>query len=264
MPQIKLGNLSFYYEVYGKGKPLLLIAGLGSDSASWATVVKELSLPYQTIIFDNRSCGRSDKPKRSYSISDMAQDAVKLLDGLKIKSAHIIGHSMGGYIAQELAITYPKRVDKLILESTAAVSSSRNNILFDDFARQLSKNDDYAAWIRRWTFWSFSRQTFTKRDFIERFIKYAVRYPYRQKAQDFARQGKAIALFDARERVKKIKAKTLVIEGEDDILIIPQEVKALAESITASKFELLKNTGHSIHVENPELFVKKILSFLQD
>lgn len=263
MPKIKLGNLVFYYEVNGSGDPLLLIAGLGSDNSSWLSVLKELSLNFRTIVFDNRGCGRSDILPGAYAISDMADDVVKLLDALGIKQLHVIGHSMGGYIAQELAVRYPRRVGKLVLESTASVSSKRNNILFEDFLKQLRKGDDFEAWIRGWAFWLFSPKSFLRPGLVDTFIKQAVEYPYRQHADGLSGQVAAIASFDARGKVKTIKAKTLVIEGEDDILIVPQEAKALAESIERSDFRLLKDTGHAVHIENPALFTKNVLRFLR-
>ncbi|MDD2866821.1 MAG: alpha/beta hydrolase, partial [Candidatus Omnitrophica bacterium] len=139
MPSVKLDDIPLYYEVYGKGSPLLLIGGLGSDSASWLGVAKGFSPYFQAIVFDNRGSGRSGLGHQECTIGRMAQDAAGLLDLLKIERAHIIGHSMGGYMAQEIAINYPGRIDKLVLESTAPVSSERNNALFKDFYDQLVK-----------------------------------------------------------------------------------------------------------------------------
>lgn len=262
MPTIKLGNFSCYYEVHGTGDPLVLIAGLGSDSASWMSVVKELSICSRTIIFDNRGCGRSDTPSEAYTICDMADDVIQLLDALGIQQTNILGHSMGGYIAQELAIHYPQRVNKLVLASTSFVSSKRNNALFEDFIRQLQKGDDFEAWIRRWAFWLFSSQCFAQPEFVRTFVTYGVAYPYRQQADGLRGQVEAIASFDARDKTKMIKAKTLILEGENDILILPQEAMALAKSIEGSDVQLLKDTGHCIHIENPGLFTKSVLKFL--
>jgi pimeloyl-ACP methyl ester carboxylesterase len=262
MPKAKLNDISFYYEVYGIGFPLLLIGGLGSDSSSWLGVVKELSLSFRVIVFDNRGCGRSDIAPGS-SIRDMAEDAVKLLDFLKIEKAHILGHSMGGYIAQELAINYPERVNKLILESTAPVSSERNNALFEGIYSQL-KNKGYSEdWFKNWTGWLFSPGLAADKYFVGTFIKNSVKYPYLQKPEGFKSQMEAIALFDARDRIKLIKAKTLVLEGENDILITPEEAKNLAENIPGSVFRLLDGAAHCIHIENPKLFTADVSRFLK-
>jgi pimeloyl-ACP methyl ester carboxylesterase len=262
MPKVKLKDISLYYDVYGKGNPLLLIAGLGSDNASWLGVVKELSMYFKVIIFDNRGSGRSDVPPGAYTIRNMADDAIKLLDFLQIKQAHIIGHSMGGYIAQELAINYPERLDKLILESTAPVSSKRNNILFEDICSQLKKEGNSEAWIKRWTFWLFSPKLFTNNAFINAFVGNSLQYPYLQKADGFKSQTDAIALFDMRDRIGAIKAKTLILEGKDDILITPEEAEMLANGIPGSIYQLLKDVAHCIHIENPKLFTSAVLPFL--
>jgi pimeloyl-ACP methyl ester carboxylesterase len=192
----------------------------------------------------------------------MAQDATGLLDLLKIERAHIIGHSMGGYMAQEIAINYPGRIDKLVLESTAPVSSERNNALFKDFYDQLVKEGCSEAWIRKWLPWLFSPRLLADSPFIEGFVKNAASYPYAMTAEGFKSQIGAIASFDARGRIGAIKADTLVLEGKDDALITLQEVRELADNIPRSRFKLLDGAAHAIHIENPKLFVDTVLEFL--
>lgn len=262
MSKAKLNDISLYYEVYGDGAPLLLIGGLGSDSASWLGVVKDFSAYFKTIVFDNRGCGRSDISPDRCTVSKMAEDVTSLLDFLKIEKAHILGHSMGGYIAQEIAINYPGRVNKLILESTAPVSSKRNNALFKDIYRELKREGYSKAWFKRWIYWLFSRKLISDRSFIEAFLNNSVKYPYLQKSGGFKSQIDAIALFDTRDKIKAIKAKTLILQGKSDILITPEEAKALAKNIKRSNFRLLGGVAHCIHIENPSLFTKTVIDFL--
>jgi len=259
---MKTGNSSIHYEMRGNGYPLLLISGLNSDSASWAGVCGKLAKHFCVIAFDNRGSGRSETPKKIYSIREMADDAIGLLDRLQIKKCHVIGHSMGGYIAQELAIYYPERVGKLVLEATAPVSSTRNNMLFTDFLRRFEKDRDNEALMRLWAYWSFSPKTFERKNYIETFIKNASAYPYLQSAQGFKGQIDAIASFNACARVKNIKAKTFVVTGSDDILVYPAESMKLAKDIKGSVSEEIKDTGHCIHVENPGAFISKVVQFL--
>ena len=262
MPIAKLKDISIYYEVYGKGVPLLLIGGLGSDSASWFAVVNDFSKYFQTIVFDNRGCGRSDSPNEAYSVSSMAEDTIKLLDFLKINKTHIIGHSMGGYIAQELAIKYPERVDKLILASSAPISSKRNNIFFKDIYNQIEREGRCEHLIRRWTFWLFTPKLFEDSKFMDMFITNSMKYPYSQKPEGFKNQVEAIISFDARDKIKNIKAKTLILEGKYDILITPEEAEILAQSIRGSTYQLLDGVAHCIQIENPKLFTDTALRFL--
>ena len=262
MPKVKLGNISLYYEVHGRGVPLLLIAGLGSDVSSWLCVLKRLSSRFKVIVFDNCGCGRSSASHKKYSVSKFAEDAIKLLDHLKIERAHVLGHSMGGYIAQELAINYPSRVDKLILVSTASVSSNRNNILFKDIYRRLKEEGYSKEWFRRWVFLLFSNKLSKDKSFRDMFINNSMEYPYLQKPEGFKRQIEAITLFDTRNKIGAIKAKTLVIEGEHDILITPKESKTLAKRIPNSIFKLLNGAAHCMHIENPKLFTDMVIEFL--
>ncbi|MBF0494286.1 MAG: alpha/beta fold hydrolase [Candidatus Omnitrophica bacterium] len=262
MPKVKLKDISLYYEVHGSGAPLLLISGLGADSSSWAGVVGKLSSHFTTILFDNRGTGRSGNMQKPYTVRRMADDAVKLLDHLKIERAHVIGHSMGGYIAQEIAINHPERVNKLVLEGTAPVSSKRNNALFHEFYKKLREKENFGDWIRAWTFWIFSRKTFASGSFVENFIKFAAEYPYPVSADTFKSQIKAIASFDTRDGIGSIKAKTLILAGKGDILITPEESGILAKSIHKSVFRLIDCAAHSMHVEDPKLFTGIVLEFL--
>ena len=262
MPRVKLSAISLYYETHGKGHPILLISGLNSDNASWAGICGKLAKHFRVITFDNRGSGRSDTPKKRCSIREMADDAIGLLGHLRIKRCHVIGHSMGGYIAQELAIYYPERVGKLVLEATASVSSARNNMLFNDFLKRFEKDHDNEALMRSWTYWSFSPKTFERKNYIATFIKNASTYPYLQSAEGFKGQIDAIASFNASTQIKNIKSKTFVITGSDDILVYPAESMKLVKGIKGSVLEEIKDTGHCVHVENPDVFTSKVIQFL--
>lgn len=262
MPKINTGKLSLYYEEHGAGDPLLLIAGLGSDHSSWLGIVPKLSEYFRVIIFDNRGCGRSDIPAEAYAVRDMAGDTIRLLDRLKIKQTHIIGHSMGGYISQELAINHPERIGKLILANTAAVSSQRNNSLFREISEQLGREGHSEAWIKRWAYWLFSPNAFDDSAFIDVFVKNSLQYPYLQSRAGFQGQIEAIAQFDTRDKLSKIQSKTLVIAGKEDILITPGEAETFAGHIPTSIFQLFDNLAHCIQMEKPELFVDAVLAFL--
>ena len=120
MPTVRVGDINIYYEDHGKGEPLLLIEGWGTDLTCWQLQIPEFSTKYRVIAFDNRGTGRTDAPDQPYSFRLMADDAVGLLDALGIGKAHILGVSMGGCIAQEIAIEHPERTRSLILAATTA------------------------------------------------------------------------------------------------------------------------------------------------
>ena len=118
MPRIKVQDIDLYYEIHGEGYPMVLIRGLGSNADHWYTQTPVFSSRYRVVSFDNRGIGRSDKPNEPYTISMMADDTVGLMDALGISRAHILALSMGGMIAQEIALKYPEKVESLVLACT--------------------------------------------------------------------------------------------------------------------------------------------------
>ena len=115
MPSIQRGDVTTYYEESGQGEPLVLICGLSADLQYWRFQVPALSKHYRVICFDNRGAGRSSAPDHAHSLPELVDDVVALLEHLEIDSAHVLGHSMGGQIAQLLAVSHPKRVKRLVL-----------------------------------------------------------------------------------------------------------------------------------------------------
>lgn len=263
MPDIKIRDITLHYELSGRGRPLLLIPGLNADSASWAGVRGHLAGNFRVITIDNRSCGRTVSPPERCSIRAMAGDAAALLGRLGIKRCHVVGHSMGGYIAQELAIRRPDLVDKLVLEATAPVSSKRNIELFKDLLKRFEASGDSASLMRSWTYWLFSPGTFCRGNFIETFVKESSRYRYSQSPAGFRAQAGAIASFDASARIKNIRSATLVVIGADDILICPSESMKLVMGISGASFVTVRGAGHCVHVEEPAEFVSIVKEFLE-
>jgi len=120
MPKAKFSNIELYYEEYGHGRPLLMILGLGQDVATWGYQIPVLSNHCRLIIFDNRDSGRSSRCSEPYTIETMARDVIGLMDYLEIDRANLLGTSMGGMIAQQVALLTPEKVASLILASTGS------------------------------------------------------------------------------------------------------------------------------------------------
>ena len=128
MPTIKVNDINMYYEIHGEGEPLVLIVGLGADISEYVKTISLLAKSYKVVAFDNRGAGRTEKPDSIYTIEMMADDTAELMKKLGIERANIIGHSMGGQIALQVAIRHPGRVNKLIVVSSSA-RSIRNWII---------------------------------------------------------------------------------------------------------------------------------------
>ena len=120
MPKVRVGDIEMYYAEAGSGEPLLLIMGFGGDHLAWAFQVPTLAQRHRVIAFDNRGAGQTDAPDHPYTTRMMADDACGLLDALNIDRAHVIGVSMGGMIAQELALNHPDRLRSLHLGCSLA------------------------------------------------------------------------------------------------------------------------------------------------
>ncbi len=120
MPKANIGDIQIYYEDYGQGPPLIMILGLGQDIATWNFQISELSKHLRLIVFDNRDSGKSSRSSQNYTIQIMAQDILGLMDHLGIDRTHLLGTSLGGMIAQQVALMAPERVNSLILASTTS------------------------------------------------------------------------------------------------------------------------------------------------
>ncbi len=263
MPVAKLKNINLYYEMHGKGEPLLMLTDIVDDIQTWQFIISNLSKHFQLILVDNRGSGRSDSPDSKYSIEQFSNDSIALLDYLKIPKAHVLGHGMGGFIAQEMAIHHPDRILKLILECTAPYSSMRNNQLFGIFEELLDNKIDKVLWYKIYYHWIYSHKFLADTQFLNALIQFNINYPYIQSTLGFKKQIEALSNFDSRTRLSKINAETLVIIGEEDILIRAKDADKLYQGITMASYPVfIENCAHSIHNEDPKTFVHTILSFL--
>ena len=258
----KINDIECYYEVHGEGQPLLLIGGLASDSQTWLLVLRALKKRYKVIIFDNRGVGRTKDPGEAFDVALMAKDAAGLLDHLKIKNADILGHSMGGFIAQDIAITHPERVNKLILANTAAAISDRVKIFIEDLLGIYRSDGQYEFFIREFMKWLFTPEFLSNKEKVSQFMQYVLAYPYRQSPEDFKRQFQACIKFHSTDRLKKIKAETLILSGGQDRIVSQAETDLLESKIPNTVTNRLEKAAHSVQTEFPKQFIKDVIGFL--
>lgn len=266
MPKVKSNDVEIYYETRGGGTPLVMIMGWGSSSERWPAVfVEELEKQYQLTLFDNRGTGRSDKPDVEYSIRMMADDAAGLMDAINISKAHVFGVSMGGMIAQEFALNYPEKVESLILGCTACggtqgIWSEETRKLIVSFASdnppEMSPNVLNTLLRLAYT------PSFLKEN-LNAIIKSRMSIKHRTPAFAMGRQAQAILKHDTYDRLTQIKVPTLVLHGEEDIMVPTENGRVLADRIPNSKLRLFESVGHDFMAGIEDDVAGVILEFLE-
>ena len=262
MPNVRVGDVELFYEDAGAGEPLVLIMGFGGDHTAWAFQVPAFAERYRVISFDNRGAGRSDCPDVPYTTRQMAEDTVGLLDALEIDRAHVVGASMGGMIAQELALNHPRRVRSLQLHCTYA-RPDRALLALMDAWRTIRAAVSPEQWMRIVCLWLFAARTYNERpQFIETIVQTALAAPYPFTLTGFLRQGDAVRAHDSLELLKTLRCPTLVTVADEDILVPPRFSRELAERIAGAELQTISGAGHAYFWEEPEAFNRMCLDFL--
>lgn len=262
MPYMQNDTIQIYYELHGSGPPLMLIAGLASDSQSWLPVIPSFARHFTLILPDNRGVGRSSQECET-SIPLMADDCIALLRHLNLPCTALLGHSMGGMVALETARRYPDMVKQLIVTASAARNPARNNLLFRDWADGYEDGSDRRAWYRSLLYWILSEFFFEEPGVLEATLDYLCTYPWPQSPQAFRKQTQAIADFNATPWLHELATPTCIIAAERDILISPELSRKLADTIPNALLQIMTDAPHSLHTEQPELFVRYVTSFLK-
>ena len=264
MSYLLVNGINLYYEEHGKGTPLMLIAGLASDSQSWLPIIEKLSQQCRLIIFDNRGSGRTKPQDAETSIGTMADDCIALIKHLDLTSVHLLGHSMGGFIALDCTIRYPDCVSKLILVGTSAFNSERNNALFSDWVSYRANGMNDTLWFRNIFYWIFTKDFFEDTKVLETAVRLATEYPCPQTKIAFKNQVHAIKEFNCLKDLSQIKSETLVLFGKEDLLFPSKESSKTLSAIPWVDFTLIKHTAHSVHTERPQAFSNSIQAFLDN
>jgi pimeloyl-ACP methyl ester carboxylesterase len=262
VPHIKAGDIHVYYELHGSGaQTLTLIRGLGADLLAWFAQVPEFSRHFQTLVFDNRGAGRTDKPDEPYTIQQMASDLNSLLHALQIERTALLGISMGGMIAQEFAIHYPEKLSCLILGCTSfggpqSVSLPRdmlNAILAGPVAdEQVRKLQERAL---------YSDDTIlANRGLIAAHADARSKFPTPPFA--LSRQAAALLSHDTASRLAQIGVPTLVLTGKEDRLIPPANSRLIAERIPGAILTELPG-GHLFASEHADVFNPCVIDFVK-
>jgi len=263
MPRIEVNDLQIYYEAHGEGFPLVMIQGLSANTSWWdPRWIQTLSERFKVVAFDNRGAGRTELSAKDYSIRLFADDTAALMDALGIPEAHVLGISMGGMIAQELAINHPRKVERLVLCSTYC-GGEKSVQPSDEVMQTLmpDRGDLTVEEVARMTIPLLLTEKFLKSNpGVEEFVfQQITRTPISPQA--FARQLNAIMNFNSWGRLLYIKAPTLILQGKQDILVPPQNAPILNKAIPGSRMVYFKDSAHGL-IEETEEVLAAILDFL--
>ncbi|MFN0094666.1 MAG: alpha/beta fold hydrolase [Dehalococcoidia bacterium] len=263
MPTARVNGIEMYYNQQGEGADLLMIMGLGAHSGAWLLNAPPLSKHFRVTTFDNRGAGRTSALDEPYSMRGMADDTAALMAELGIAKAHVVGASMGGMVAQELAINHPERVDRLVIAcSRARASELRRKVAVAQRALWEAgiPRDAIAAIQQPWG----STGAILQDEFlpIER-LALAAKDPYPIQKHAYLRQLDATIAHDTYDRLSTIVAPTLVLVGAEDVLTPPYESEEIARLIPGAKLQILPRGGHGFSGEYPDQFNRAVRTFLQ-
>jgi 3-oxoadipate enol-lactonase len=232
MPTVQVKDIRVYYEIRGAGSPLVLIGGLGADLTLLTSITEALAQHHTVLVFDNRGVGRTDQPDRPYSIALMAEDTVGLMNALSIDSADVLGISMGGRIALEMALNHPSRVRRLVLVSTSAAGRGRITM----------------SWPMRLMY-------------LLQWIP-GMHGKYPQPSYAHHRQRQAAVTYDAIARIRQIKQPTLILHGRRDRSIPLEAAEQLHTGIPGSRMHVFRG-GHMFSLlTEKEPFIARVEDFL--
>lgn len=267
MPKIRSNGINLYYEIAGAGEPLVLIAGLGYSLWMWHRMVPGLARNFRVMTFDNRGVGQSDQPAGPYSAQMLADDTAGLIAALGLECAAVMGHSMGGFIAQALVLNHPESVSKLILSATnfggprqIPVTPEAMKVLTDVSGDPLDRlkrgiliscapgfGDTHATFVREWLDWRALHPI----------------APEAYKAQLAIGLGLMSEEASFEHKLKNIKVPTLILFGSEDKVVPPENAELLAKQIQNSQVRILPNAGHFFPFDSTDAAIAAITDFLK-
>lgn len=261
MPLAHVNGVDLHYVQAGEGDDVLLLCGLGDDVAAWDAQVGPLSERYRVTAVDNRGVGRSSLPDGEFTVRDMADDAIALCDELGITHTHVMGFSMGGAIAQELALARPDIVRSLVIVGSWAYSDRlfRNFIESSIYFAGLADDDEK---FLRYFLGSTYSQAVWEDGRIDAFAAAFLEHSHPQTLDAFQRTARAILDHDTRDRLGAITAPTLVLYGEEDIICPPRHSHQIAALISGAQLVGVPSQAHQPFQEGPEAFNRIVLDFV--
>jgi pimeloyl-ACP methyl ester carboxylesterase len=261
MPHAELNGNTIHYDVHGDGEPLLCVHGLGVDRRGWVLQIGPWSEQHQVVVFDNRDVGESSYVAEEYGPQDMAKDALALADHLGLESFHLLGISLGGMVAQHLALEHPERVRTLTICVSHGGSGTYGAVrgrLLGEMMQGLTREDR----VDQLMLLCYTEAFFENKDAVGFLRNALLEHPHPQEPDGFARQALAGGRHDVRDRLGELAMPVHVIGAARDILIPVWKSVELAELIPGAKLTVIDDVGHGVMWERAEDFNRIVLEFL--
>jgi pimeloyl-ACP methyl ester carboxylesterase len=263
MPFATVNGARLHYTRRGDGDDVVLLCGLGDDVTAWDAQTPVFARQYRVTVLDNRGVGRSSLPDGEFGVADLAGDAAGVLDAVGVRRAHIAGFSMGGAIAQELALSRPDLVSSLVIIGSWCRSDRFFQETIRGIAWSLTIADSARAWLYSFLTWVYSPAVFADGR-IDAIVEAALHNPHPQQTDAFCRTARAIADHDTLDRLAGIGAPTLVMVGSDDLLCPPRHARMIAERIPGARLIELAAKAHQPFQEDPDLFNQLLLDYWRE
>lgn len=262
MPHITLNQTTFYYELHGRGQPLVLISGYAGNHTSWLPILPQLTPYFQVLLLHNRGAGQTQDDGRTLSAELMAEDVVALCQALKLQKPHVVGHSMGGTIAQMLALRHGDFISKLvILTSSAKWRRATIDCLNATVQLQIA-GVDFGLVAQVIAPWLWGERFLKNPENLARYNASIMTDPNPPTIANQQRQADVLRNFDSRADLHRIKNPTLVIAGREDLLSLPFESEFLANHIPNARLAIIEECAHKLQHEAPDELSQLLLEFL--
>jgi pimeloyl-ACP methyl ester carboxylesterase len=251
MGMVDANGVGLWVEQAGEGEDVVFVSGLADEGACWVDQVSGLSDRYRITTFDNRAVGRSDAPEGPYSIAGFAGDTIALLDALGLERVHLVGSSMGGAIAQEVALARPERVRSLVLNGTWCRGDRFLHEIFRSWMWTARKSDGIRDFLVAVNLWCFAPRVWNDGT-MDGWLDAAEASPSQQSVDAFCRSADALIHHDSADRIGAVTAPTLVTVGELDLVLPPRFSQGIVERISGSRLVVVPGAGHQPFQEQPD------------